>query len=244
MALAGLLGVSVAGIATLLLTPEFTVAALVPELAKAFLQIGTVSAIGGTVSILTADFQRRNANRDKERDRERQAAQNRAEFVKQILARITDSYIATKRARRLLRARGITPPYTGATDSPSAVHREAYDLCMQALNEEQLRLETTAEEVETNADVFRESQELVGVITSMEKYLGEIITEYEQNRGSFAGDPPTLHVAKLRWLGDFVGPYSGSEFATRLSAGHRRALVLLRRSLLLPETEAGLPAKR
>lgn len=207
------------------------------EFAKALLQVGVVSVTATLLSLLVFDHQQRRNDDQRERERREEnrirAAETRKndqrfreDFLKGTLARITTSYNGTKRARRKMRAMGLSHE-PGRT----WVDLARYDECMADVSDAQLELETIKGDVRTSAGAYPSAAQLAPQLKSMEQYLGELVEEYETVR-SRAGDGDTATaLSKLPRFADFVGPSGGSNFEKRYSDAHSAARSAIRGDL-------------
>jgi hypothetical protein len=98
------------------------------------------------------------------------------------------------------------------------------------LNDEQLNIEADRGLIHGNRDLYADSQVLIDELGKAEKYLGKLVTEWEDNLGAFQGSPPQQSLATLPFLRCFVGDASmgfGPSFSDPIS----RVLVTLSRSI-------------
>jgi hypothetical protein len=211
------------------------------EFAKALLQVGIISVAATLLSLMVFNHQRgadadQRARERREEERMRIAELRRSElrhhedFLKGTLSRITTSYNGTKRARRKMRAMGL---------SHSSGHTWAdvanYDACMAEVNDAQLELETIKGDVKTSEGSYSSASSLTPKLKSMEQYLGELIEEYETVRSRT--DDIGIPLSKLPRFADFVGPSKGSNFESRYSDAHSAARAVIRSDLrALPST--------
>jgi hypothetical protein len=154
------------------------------EIAKTILQVGVVLALGALLSLLTSDYQR-----------EQQRAESRQEVLRDILGRATTSYNDVKRARRLLRAHAMTKDGT-------AILAGAYDNQIAAINDAQLQFETMADEIQGAFPDLAVS--LATEFDTVEKSLNALLSEYEDNRPNFEGEPLELGIDHLPALNSFL----------------------------------------
>lgn len=214
------------------------------EIAKSFLQMIVVLVFGTILSLLSAEFNRARAERERRRDTEHRKAENRDEFRKELLDRLNRAYINTKRARRLLRARAFSPPYYGTLDPTASVLAEPYDEQMSAINDIQLDLELLAKDVESNPGAFSDSERVLKGVAGMEKILNGLVTEYEQQRGYFTGSPVTREVSKLKMLADLVSPRDQSHFGNGFAAHFKEVSHSIREDLVAGDSHAILRGER
>jgi len=138
------------------------------EFAKAALEIGVISMAGTFVSLFVSAYERRLAHQ-----------RYREDFLKEVMKRVTASYNKSKGARRIARAKGLVP-----ADEPAAVRLEAYDCCMEVVNDAQLELEAVKKDLETSKGFFPEDSAIYYQVKSMEHYLGDLVSEYEDVRSN------------------------------------------------------------
>lgn len=209
-----------------------TSATFVQELTKVLLQLATVAALGSVVSLITAQFNRDKLDQDRIRDEANRLIQNRDEFRKQLLVRIHVAYASVKRAKRLLRARGFSPPFYPTQNPKSRVVVPVYDEQLQLINDVQLDLEMLAKELEANTAAFSTPSEIIRAVQLMEGRLKELVTEYEQERGSFGDEPLTKHAAELPILKNFASPRHQSGLAQAFSDAYGQAVRALLADIL------------
>ncbi|UCH70631.1 MAG: hypothetical protein JSV29_01195 [Candidatus Bathyarchaeota archaeon] len=96
---------------------------------------------------------------------------------------------------------------------------------MGELNEVQLRLEEYRRRVRSEEPLFRESEGLESALEEMEKYLHDIIEEYENALRSYEEDPPNLSITRLPKLAEFIAPrMSSPDIYNGIFLPFRRAL--------------------
>ena len=195
------------------------------EIFKSLLQIITVLILGQIISLVVALF---NYNRQK--------AEARREFQKYIVQRLIRVYVATKSQRRLLRAKGLDPPYIGSIQPNTYVAFDVFDKQMQLINETELKLETIRHEVEASPDIFTNFKELTGYLKGMEDYLRELIKLYEQKHATFSGKGSRVELDKLSLptisLRDFVGEAEDSRFVKEFASLYDKASDAITKSIL------------
>ena len=201
------------------------------EFAKALIQLGLVAVAGAAVSVLLFEHQRRRQKFDKrqEEDREegrekerderrgleaandlrRKSMEDKDNLLKSMMSRAVASYNMVKRSRRLLRARGRTDRQIGFDTGakPTVKLRlRSYDEHVDLINSAQLELETLIREVDINRDRIVAAGPIIAKLTLMEKYLGRIVGEYEDERGQFHEDLDRVDLAKLPVVASFLEP--------------------------------------
>jgi hypothetical protein len=113
---------------------------------------------------------------------------------------------------------------------------------MEVVIDAQLELENLVRDVETSRPAFTRPDELIHALKSMEKYLSELIKEYETVRQLLQVGTPTEELKSLPRLSDFLAPARESDFMDWMIVPHRVILQLIRGDLLhpqLPEPSAG-----
>lgn len=194
------------------------------ELVKALIQISTVLVVGQIVSILIESARYK-----------RQQSEAINKFRKEILGNLIRTLTATKKARRLLRAKAVRPSPDDNRDD-ILIHRDIYNEQMQILNDVQLELETIKQEVKTSIDTssnaFTNPHELKRSINSIESYLRKIVNEYEEKFKDFRGDPSSMPLSELESLKDFIGFSDENSFAKKTLRDYVLAMKLIRGDIL------------
>ena len=225
-----LLAISIGGLAVLALWFPPTADSISLELVKGFVQLGIASVAGAIITVLTDAVQHKRADDSKRRDDDIRIAENLDDFRRSILNRITRAYADAKRSRRLLRARALTEPYHLLDETPADVRLDAYESEIVSLNNVQLDLESLLRELTTCQGAFSKPLTLREGISSMEKYLNGLISEYEKKRVSFSGTPSSLGLNTLEALKSFVvrrkdsGGSDSSEFKKKFLDGRQQAI--------------------
>ncbi len=155
------------------------------------------------VSVFVFEYQRERQNHDKQREFNRKAIEYREDLLKSTLRRTMTSYNQIKKARRLQRASAVELDSLG-----KVVVAEQYDKCFDLVNDSQLELDNLVRDVENSAPAFSSPSLLAKQLRSMEGYLSEIITEYEENRGLIPTDTGKQPLEKLPHLSRFIETYS------------------------------------
>lgn len=158
---------------------------------KLLVQLILISGIGGILSLSLAEFTRARERRQQLRDQQRKAFSD-----------IVESYHEVKRLRRLLRAKAVRMEPNGAKD---IVDRDEYDKLLQRLNELQLRCEFYVRYAVGNQDIYGAAgPEIVVNLGLAEKFLGKLISEWEDKLVTFSGEPPVQYLAELPKLTQFI----------------------------------------
>jgi hypothetical protein len=139
----------------------------------------------------------------------RQSTMN--EFRKATAEAVIREYSAAKKVRRLLRANCIQGP-AGDKDNPwTDVPVTTYDTHIGTLNDVQLALELLKRRLKFFRAVFQNPNDLSLKADAMEKYLGQIITEYEQRRNPKL-ERDSIPLGELDRLRGFIWKDKGSDF--------------------------------
>ncbi|HEX8906379.1 MAG TPA: hypothetical protein VF771_16135 [Longimicrobiaceae bacterium] len=242
-----------------LVASKATATVFVQDLAKALLQLASVAVLAAVVSLVTTRFNRERVEADRKRDRKRVVSdrkrdrmraeadrqrdeakrlrENRDEFRKHLLSRVHQAWATAKRSKRLLRARGFSPPYYPDRNPDSRVLVAVYDEHMQIVNDVQLDLEMLAKEIEAHGSTFSDAESLRSAVKEMESRLKTLVTEYEKKRGAFSDDPPYARITELPVLAEFVGPAGQSGLAEAVRDAYAEAVTLLLADILDVEGE-------
>ena len=226
------------------------------EAAKSLLQIGVVAVMGAVISVLIFEYQRERQAADKraddaqqrlerQKENDRQAAEKQRELERKrfeyrealllsTLSNAMNAYGRTKKARRLLRGRGIR-----SRGETQIVLASEYDQFFDRVNDAQLDLENLARDVKTSAKAFSEPEALEQDLWSMESYLGELISEYESVRSRFSENDPSLPVRDLVHLEDFLKSTDSSRFRPEMVSPYHEVQRRIRRDLLHPNLPEG-----
>lgn len=185
------------------------------EFAKFMMQLAVVVLAG---HFLVDQHQRR---------RSKKLAAN--DFRKFLLRSLTSAYTGTKKARRLLRASCV------AADGSPGIPFDLYEKQMTSVNDVQLELEVLAGEVKIFSTAFSDvegAKEVFRKIDGMEKYLGELITEFEGAKQSVGNEVSSacLKVAAeegLRYLHGFIRRREAGTFHARFSEPYDAAIKVI-----------------
>lgn len=133
------------------------------------------------------------------------AAKERREAVRgirrQTLEDIVEVYNLVKGIRRTLRAEAIR---LACTDTAAHVIRSRYVDLLPRLSEAQLRLESQLRLIEGNRSTYPEPAELLKLLGDAEKYLGELVSEWEERCGLLVDAPALNPLEHFRVLRCFV----------------------------------------
>jgi hypothetical protein len=150
------------------------------EIAKALIQLVFVSVAGTTASVLVFEYQRARQSEDQAVERRRNREEVRLALIRELLERSMASYIETKRARRLMRARGLD-----ADANLPLARIGPYDALMEAISDVQLGIESVSRDLDTAGVLLHEQLFLKGGLDRMASYLSALITEFERGRVRF-----------------------------------------------------------
>lgn len=155
-----------------------------------------IIVIGGAVSWLFSQY-----------TFEKEAREQKKTLQREFQEELIKAYNSSKCIRRMLRAEARSSiPDTGGM----AIKAEPYSKQMQKLNDVQLKFEFLKKE-SINTDLFRDApnlSDLNSLLASIEGYLHDIISEYEQSYDKFSDDN-LCPVEKLPLLSEFI--YSPAE---------------------------------
>lgn len=186
-----LMGVALIGAFVFIAWGEWIAARVHEEVFKVLAQLVLLAALGGVASLVIDALNRGRERREQIKER-----------LRNTLSDLITSYNEVKSVRRRLRAEAIRP---NSEDPAAVVDSKEYAALLQRLNDAQLKIEAYGRLLEGNKDLYTNSQELLTELGKAEKYLGKLITEWEDSLGTFQGTPPQQSLAKLQFLRCFVG---------------------------------------
>ncbi len=194
----------VAGYVALLLGIVGTLALLGKQIpfglnAEVFKVIATL--VGTGLLGVFATFAFNELNRQKER-RDAERAMRRI-----MLADLIADYNGVKAIRRSLRAEAIRPVYSNAS---AHVLKQRYLELLPKLNEAQLRLELVVRLIDGNKLAYPGHDELLEQVSAAEKYLGALISEWEDRSGLLLDAPGANALADFPVLRCFIATASQS----------------------------------
>ena len=171
------------------------------EVAKIVLQVGLVSAFGAALSLLTYEYQQEAQRTEKAREDDILRRESQQELLRSVLARAATTYIDVKRARRFLRGSAMTADPSGGT----VVIAVPYDQQIAAINDAQLEFEVLADDMRGAQSAFPSvAMTLAERFDDIENSLNRLISEYEEARPRFSGEPLALKLEKLPVLDVFL----------------------------------------
>lgn len=203
------------------------------EIAKSLLQVGVVAVAGAVISLLTFEYQQERQEAEKARDLERKLIEYREGLLMSTLTAAMKAYARTKKARRLMRARARV-----VAGGRSIVLATEYDFYLDWINDAQLDFENLARDIDNSRPAFTNPNPLKEKLQKMDSYLGTLITEYEDKRNRFRGEPQSLPLEQLPILDDCLAPTKKSEFLTEVVVPYHDVLKGLRQDLLHPNLVA------
>jgi hypothetical protein len=211
---------AVAAIMVFVQKPQAMHARLDPEVFKLSYQFLLIVVLGSAV---TLSFQAIAVGRD--------ARDKRRSMQREIHDALVEAYNDAKHARRLLRARARTG---GNGADPSVDPRldvDEYDGQMEAVSRAQLGIELVIRRIKFNSRSFRRAKEITTHLGIVEKYLNQVIDEWEDVRVQ-SRRSPRLTVHSLPALDDFLRHYDHSaRFRLEFKVPFASALQLLERAL-------------
>ena len=213
---AALLAFALLGASILIARGEWIAARVHQEVFKVLAQLVLLAGLGGVASLVIDEVQRARERREQTKERLRDA-----------LANLIKSYNEIKGLRRCLRAEAIRPNYK---DPAAVINGNEYAALLKRLNDAQLNIEAYGRLIEGNRDLYADSRVLIDELGRAEKYLGKLVSEWEDNLGTFQGTPPQQSLSNLQFLRCFVGEASmgfGSSFSDPMS----KVLAILGRAI-------------
>jgi hypothetical protein len=205
--------------ALLLQSEDSTTQELGKELGKMVGQVLLVTLAGG---VLLQEYGRR---------RDLKAAA--AELRKTMLSSLVESYMQTKKCRRLLRAKSRLPLDSPPASFDLALPQQIYEESMGTLNDTQLELEWLIQDLHSFPSAFHRRDEIRKPVDKMKNYLGTLITEYETSLRTDR-EAGMIRWARLERLSDFLHGKKGSYFRQNFTRCFHEAVALMRVDLLPP----------
>lgn len=230
---------SLSTLATLSVCCSSSMTGLPSEIGKSALQLLMVSVIGTTVSLLVFEYQRERQATDRTAEQARQASEKqrdlqqkrfeyRESLLTSVLSRTMNAYSKTKKARRMTRA------HMTLIGTVRQLSLNQYDTFFDLINEAQLELENLKRDIRTSAKAFYDAKHLTDNLQTMDDYLGHLIGEYEVSRQKFTGIAPTLPLAGLPLLENFLEPAASSDFKPKMIMPYSTIQTVIREDLLHP----------
>jgi hypothetical protein len=208
------------------------------ELIKALVQVTTVLVLGQVVSTIVADRQHDRDVADRENELNRSKAAALTSLRVELLTRLSKTYTAVKRSRRLLRSRAMTVPWVQPPAQNTAVRREEYDEYMGDINDAELELESLWHQLRAASAELTEQATLVKLVKEMKNYLRDVLQQYELVRPTFEANT-TLPISAFAMAGgkratlfDFLSSDEHCGFQTQFVDSFHDAVYTLRKALL------------
>lgn len=144
---------------------------------------------------------------------------------KMVLTDLITSYSDTKRARRILMGNRL---------SKERLTYNIYDEQIRNIIATQLAFELITHQITTHKAYFsKNAQAIINNVTSMEKYLGEIIDEYKDVLKGEEQIPTTLAIASLPKLSASMGKENeANNFRKEFVEPYRAAVAEIRKQVL------------
>lgn len=204
------------------------------EIGNTLLQIISVGVIGTFLSLLLAKYNHQKNELLRIQELNRISEENKNQFRKDILSQLNKIYSAVKSTRRMLRAKAFSTPYYKAIKTDDTrINLEIYDNALEDINAFQLQLEIILKEIETNQNIFKNYNIIYNPISAMGKYLGKLVTEYEDNRAKVLGDPPSLIIKDLKNIKQMLDHADETnQFKTKFIEPYKDAISEVRKELL------------
>jgi len=160
------------------------------EVFKLLAQLVILAGIGGIGHMLLTEINTSRERRDAKRT-----------LLQTALNDIVGVYNEVKSVRRLLRAEAVRP---NATDPNAHVLKEPYVALLRRLNEAQLKLEAQRRLIKGNKTQYPEPEKLREFLGDAERYLGQLISEWECKLGSLSERPKKNKLADFEFLPCFL----------------------------------------
>lgn len=175
------------------------------EIAKLAVQMLLITVAGGVVV------------HEYNRTRAHEAAVT--EFLNSSRRGLNEFYSDVKKVRRILRARCELPCGVEAATPEEGIQYATYDELMFKLNDTQLDLERLKRELDAQKGTLSQAGDLAKSVRLMEKYLGEIISEYEGTLKQHR-PPSCIPLSKVPRLRAFIAKGHESDFGKFSDAFH------------------------
>jgi hypothetical protein len=181
---------------------------------KLSIQLILIVLIGG---ILIQDYNRH---------RERKTATN--DFRRTTLRNLSRAYADIKGVRRLLRAKCQPFSNTQSTVAGDYISLADYDENITVINSTQLELEILVRELRIIKKVFKNTNELICYIKTMENYIKGVIEEYETETKKHRGSD-SVPLSKLPRLSAFIATRNESKEFNVFAQCYKRALTIIQK---------------
>ena len=213
---AALFGLALAGASVFIAAGEWIEARVHPEVFKVLAELVLLLGIGGVASFVIDGLNRAREQRGHIKER-----------MRTELSDLVTAYNDVKSIRRRLRAEAIRPDFE---DPAAVVYGSEYAALLQRLNDAELEIEAHRRLIDGNRDLYADPQVLFAELGTAERYLGKLISEWEDNLGKFQGSPSQLALAGLPFLRCFVGD-PGMGFGSSFSDPMHKVFAILGRPI-------------
>jgi hypothetical protein len=143
----------------------------------------------------------------------------------------------TKKARRLMRARGVIRKKETNGQENDLVQKDTYREQLEVINDIQLSFESLGSRIKALKDHFSRADTLVTNIRSMDAYLNALVDEYENMLPQFDAASFELPLNGLPNLYDLIRPeYDETQLRTQCVEPYKEVLQLIQRDIMLVET--------
>lgn len=183
-------------------------------------QFFLITIVGGGVSLVYEAYRR-----------EHEARERQKEIQRNLRSNLISGFNSAKQIRRLLRARAVR---IDLDTGKEIVLGEEYSRELDKLIDAQLSFELAVHVVRSEPGLFEASSssdtapDLAAKLESVEDYLNEIITEYENYYKTFTGKPAVKDFSELPKLREFIGSSSeAKELKERVITPFYQALEMI-----------------
>jgi hypothetical protein len=182
------------------------------DTAKFTIQLLLVGVVGG---VLVQEYNR---------GRARKEAAN--EFRKLVMRSLIRAYSDIKEARRILRAKCVSPRGGTRGEEGLELPGGAYDEAMKQINGTQIDLEILLRELKVFRDAFCQAGALTRHLTEMEQYLGNLVDEYETKRRDY-GDSNCRALSAMPAIQAFLAKRPRGDFQKGFGRHFQAAVAIL-----------------
>lgn len=170
-------------------------------------QFFLIAIVGGYISYRYRKMNDQNRLKDSEALSEEERRSLNRTKLKEMHSEILGAYNSTKAIRRLLCARAVQfRSNEGGQTMEEVVLAKEYDEQMQNLIGTQLVFETYAKQIKYSNLWLEEAPNFLNNVNLIEKYLNNILKEYQEKYRDFSGEPRTKNLTELKSLKEFIGP--------------------------------------
>lgn len=192
---------------------KFESSSLSYEYLKLTYQFALLTVIGAAVTLLFVEYARTNQKKEADKVQAQEKKDARKEIYRKFFTQYETAYNSAKRIRRELRSgsRSNQPSSTDSsitlTSENAMIEKDPYDEQMKELIDVQLKFEYLEKLAGTDFFAGIANQDkLVSYLDSIEKYLNEIVSEYESSYMKFSRKT-SISITELPKLAEFIGPY-------------------------------------